>query len=148
MVGDDSLSAAMLNFDASGNAFAWGIIEENTDVDFFEFTAAQGDYILSIDPFQGTPNLDILASLYDGNNNLLATSNPSDDVNAFFNFTVTNPGTYFLSIDGVGKPGVYSDYGSLGFYTISGSFSAIPEPTGLVALFGLGLATLVRRRRR
>jgi len=30
-------------------------------------------------------------------------------------------GTYYLAVDGVGKSGAYSDYGSLGFYSIEGT---------------------------
>ncbi len=146
--GSTLFTASSLTHD-NGVVNHWGIVERNTDLDFFSFTATAGLLNLQIDPFKGTPNLDILASLYNSAGVLLFSSNPLEDVNAPINFMLTQAGDYFLSIDGVGKPGVYSNYGSLGFYNIMGSFSAVPEPSSLVFLGVMGVATaLVRRRNR
>lgn len=98
---------------------ASGIIEQNTDVDFFQFTTTGGN--VSIDPFVESPNLDILARLYDSSGNQILTSNPIGALNA--SFTGLAAGTYFVSIEGTGEGSVsgtgYSDYGSLGQYTIT-----------------------------
>ncbi|MCA9005843.1 MAG: hypothetical protein KDA70_11280, partial [Planctomycetaceae bacterium] len=101
---------------------ASGIVEQNTDVDYFQFTTNGGDVI--IDPFIEDPNLDILARLYDSGGTQIQTSNPVGALNA--SFLGLSAGTYYVSIEGTGEGSVsgtgYSDYGSLGQYTIT--FSA------------------------
>lgn len=147
MVGDDIFSASELTVAGDGSIFDWGIIERNTDLDFFQLDLTTGDLDLSIEGFQGRGNLDIYAALYDVNGTLIAESNPVDFLDASFQMFL-NEGTYFLSIDGTGKAGVYSDYGSLGFYSISGSFSAVPEPSSLALVLVAATTFSLRRRRR
>ena len=146
--GDTLVSAKALEVAEDGTVFDWNIIERNTDVDLFSFTAGPGQLTLEINPFQGRPNLDVLAALLDENGNVLATSNPTDDVLASFDLTITG-GQYYLSIEGTGLAGVYSDYGSLGFYTIEGfAPSPVPEPGTGVVIMALAFVGLARRRRR
>ena len=106
-----------------------GIIELNTDADFFEFFTYPGPVTLDIDPFYISPNLDILATLYDESGTPIATSNPVGQLDARFNVNL-DEGTYYLSVEGTGKPVTtdpgYSDYGSLGYYSISGSITSVP----------------------
>ncbi|WP_417382109.1 choice-of-anchor Q domain-containing protein [Gimesia sp.] len=106
---------------------ASGIVERNTDMDFFQFTTTGGDVI--IDPFFESPNLDILAILYDSSGTQIQTSNPTGALNA--SFIGLAAGTYFVSIEGTGEGDVlgtgYSDYGSLGQYTIT--VGGQPPPT-------------------
>ncbi|MEQ1905471.1 MAG: zinc-dependent metalloprotease family protein [Pirellulaceae bacterium] len=143
-------TASATNLAAGPSISSWGVVEQRTDLDFFAFDfLTAGDLSLLINPFQGRPNLDILANFYDSNGVLLFSSNPVDDVNAMFNLQITTAGRYYLSIDGTGKTGVYSDYGSLGFFTVEGSFlSSVPEPTTGVLLVGLVLAGALRRTRK
>lgn len=105
-----------------------GIIEQNSDVDFFRLEVGDGDVNLLITGGPVDSNLDIQAEIYNADGNLIASSNPTDDLYAFINFTATN-GIYYLKIDGVGAGNPqgtgYSDYGSLGQYQITGS---IPSP--------------------
>lgn len=147
LVGDDLASAKELEHDSTGTIFDWSIIEQNTDMDVFSFTVGDGELLLDIAPFEGRPNLDILAELLDSNGNLIATSNPLENLDASFDLTL-DAGDYFLRIDGTGRDGVYSDYGSLGFYTITGSLaiSAVPEPAS-TAFVALGMIGLLPRRR-
>ncbi len=120
--GGDMLSASTLAIQSDATVFDAGIIEQNTDVDFFSFTTRAGTVALNIDPFYRGPNLDVLATLYDSGGAVLATSNPLDYLDASFNLSLS-AGTYFLSVEGTGKPdpGGYTDYGSLGQYTITGN---------------------------
>ncbi len=118
----------------SGNSFSGsGIIERNTDVDFYRFTTVTGALNLTVNPFSRGPNLDILAELYNSTGNLIASSNPTDLLSANIATNVTE-GAYYLKIDGVGKGNPlttgYTDYGSLGQYFISGSTNT--TPTNLV----------------
>jgi len=100
-----------------------GIIERNTDADMFSFVTGEGQVDLAISPAARGPNLDLLAQLYDGFNNLIATSNPTDALGANFSLSLT-AGQYFLKISGTGNGDPlttgYTNYASLGQYFISG----------------------------
>jgi len=121
-----------------------GIIERNTDRDFFSFTTSGGNVSILIDPFYRSPNLDILATLYDSGGTVIATSNPASALNATFGVNLAE-GSYFLSIEGTGRDAVgsdlgYSNYGSLGYYSIQAS---IPQdPGSLVATLAGGNLTI------
>jgi hypothetical protein len=101
-----------------------GIIERNTDSDVFSFTTGAGLVSLDISAFERGANLDILAELYDGSGALIASSNPFDLLDAGFDLSL-DAGQYYLQVSGTGKGdplnGGYSDYGSLGQYTIQGT---------------------------
>ena len=121
-----------------------GIIEQNTDVDVFSFVTDGGLIDLQIDPLERGANLDILAELYDANNNLIVASNPLDFLDADIYATV-DAGQYFLTITGTGKYDPdgygYSDYGSLGQYFISGSIA--PGSGGGAAFVSIDTTTAV-----
>ncbi len=109
-----------------------GIIEQNTDTDWFSFTTTGGTINLSIDPFVLSPNLDILAELYNEAGQLILSSNPATLLDATLTTTLA-AGTYYVKIDGIGKGNPttgYSDYGSLGQYTISGTIEGLPGSAG------------------
>ena len=100
-----------------------GIIERNTDVDYFEFTSDPGTLEVDISPFYRGPNLDIGATLYDADGTELFSDSPDDTLNVSFSIDVDG-GTYYIAVYGTGKPAEldhegYSDYGSLGYYSIS-----------------------------
>jgi subtilase family serine protease len=102
----------------------YGIIERNTDQDWFTFTSSTGKLALNINPFEHGPNLDIMAMLYNSSGSLIATSNPLNELSASFN-GLYSPGQYYIRILGTGKSGIdgYSNYGSLGQYSITGSIA-------------------------
>jgi hypothetical protein len=85
----------------------------------------------------------------------VAVSNPIGALNASFSLSLP-AGTYYLSIDGTGEgdPLVtgYSDYGSLGYYSITGAIVPEPATMSLLALLALslpkrgGLSLLKRKR--
>ncbi|MGK7889784.1 MAG: CARDB domain-containing protein, partial [Leptolyngbyaceae cyanobacterium] len=121
--GNTMSSAASLLLDGT-NGGTYGIIEKNTDEDWFSFTSSTGNISLDIDPSKYGPNLDIMAELYDASGQLLVTSNPFDELSAGLEGNYT-AGQYYLRILGTGKEGKngYSDYGSLGQYSITGSIA-------------------------
>ncbi|WP_051906603.1 Ig-like domain-containing protein [Methylomarinum vadi] len=106
-----------------------GIIETRDDVDFFAFDAGAGPLSITVTPAWESfyrssrrgANLDIQASLYNWDGQIIAESDPLDETDAQIVTTVAS-GQYLLSISGVGNNVTpYSDYGSLGQYYISGS---------------------------
>jgi hypothetical protein len=130
--GDASTSATVLPADGT-TIWGAGIIERNTDLDFFSFYTGSGTVTLSVSPAARGPNLDILATLYDGMGAVVDTSNPIGALDASFSLPLS-AGTYYLSIDGTGEgdPATgYSDYASLGYYAISGTVvdELLPEVT-------------------
>ena len=107
---------------APGTYILSGIIEQTTDSDWITFeVGTPQDFTLDVDPYEWGANLDILAELYDNNGALVASSNPADALNASLTAVLT-AGIYHIRIDGVGVRTVndgYSDYASLGQYTIT-----------------------------
>ncbi|MFN9366183.1 MAG: M12 family metallo-peptidase [Planctomycetota bacterium] len=140
--GDTFATAA--NLPVTGRtASTYGFITRSTDVDMFKFKAGTGLSTFNIRGFQGNPNLDVVARVYNSVGTLVATSNPLDDVNASFSVNLNN-GTYYLAIDGTGKDGVYTDYGSVGFYTLDAD---IPRPATVLGESGVivGLTSTWRK---
>ncbi|MDP6544842.1 MAG: CARDB domain-containing protein [Phycisphaerae bacterium] len=130
--GDTQAVATALAVDGNNAVSGEGIVERNTDLDFFSFTTTAGAITLDIDPFYNSPNLDILASLYDSAGGLVAANNSATVLDANFNLDLP-AGTYYLSVEGTGKSPTdtgYSDYGSLGYYSVSGVLGG-PDVTDL-----------------
>ncbi len=116
-----------------------GVIERAEDIDVFKF--------FTLDTLQATilpaaisPNLDILAEIWDATGNVLFTSNPLDALSASFTQTVS-AGTYYLAIRGTGKgdplTNGYSTYASLGQYSVAltvASDGTPPPPPVILSL--------------
>lgn len=120
-----------------------GVIERRQDTDWFKIIAGAGNLRLDAVGGPACTMLDIELSLYDAGGSLIVAANPPTDVIASINRAVT-AGTYFVKIDGVGLGNPlatgYTDYSSLGQYTITGSYSTkglkgAPVLTGAGDLF-------------
>ena len=130
--GNTTANAAVLKMETNGDVLAAnnkGLIEKRTDVDMFRFTTAGGTISLTASPATVHPDLDIKLDLFDAQGVLLTSSNPAA-LAATLSYNLA-AGTYYISIDGVGYnlplSSGYSDYGSLGVYSISGKVpSAAP----------------------
>lgn len=129
--------AASLNIDASGNVNNAGVIERTGDVDMFAFTTNGGNLNLTFNPNAYTPNLDIIATLYNNNGTAITSSNPAA-LNATISSTLA-AGTYYVSVTGTGSgtPNTtgYSNYASLGNYTITGTVAGGSTPTGIAIFY-------------
>lgn len=122
---DELIGAATMAFNEATATTYYGLIETNTDVDWFQFSTTTGEINLDINVFERGANLDILAQLYDTDGAMLQASNPLGSLSASFDLSVV-PGQYYLSVTGTGQGDSitgYSDYGSLGQYSISGAFA-------------------------
>ncbi len=133
--GNNTVTSTALDSTTDGTTITLsgkGLIERRTDVDAFSFVSGNGDLSINIDPSQLSPNLDIEAGLYDSSGTLIKSSNPTDSLNASFSESALPAGEYFVMIKGIGKGDPlltgYTDYASLGNYTISGSVS---DPGGM-----------------
>ena len=101
-----------------------GIIETGSDADTFAFTTTGGAVSLTALGDATSQNLDVLAEILDAAGNVLAASNPDTLTDATVSASLA-AGTYFIRVSGVGRgdplAGGYTDYGSLGQYSISGT---------------------------
>jgi uncharacterized repeat protein (TIGR01451 family) len=136
--GNTTATAAALS--GSGITFSGsGIIERNTDVDMFSFTTTGGTEGIAVNPWVRGPDLDIIAKLYNSAGTLIATSNPVDLLSAGFQMALA-AGKYYLSVAGTGKGdplnGGYSNYDSLGQYTINIGANTLPVANAGTALNG------------
>lgn len=126
-----------------------GLISTRDDSDWFYFTTAGGVATIGVTPAAVSPNLDVSVSLWRdvelGEESSVSAfegdpiSYASSDVDTGGGLDVTDvialePGGYFVEIDGVGAldpaTGGYSDYGSLGHYSLSitpGVCEALPD---------------------
>ena len=120
--GNSLADATAINTKGDGGFIStYGIIERNTDTDVFEFFAEAGAADIEIVGIAQDSNLDILAEITDADGNVIFTSDPDFDLTAGFNVDITSKGTYYLHISGTDQPGLYSDYGSLGLFRITGA---------------------------
>ncbi|GJM22759.1 MAG: hypothetical protein DHS20C15_26740 [Planctomycetota bacterium] len=85
-------------------------------------------------------NLDLRLQVFDPAGVMIADVNPNNDANASVDLDVP-PGIYTMVVDGVGKSGVYDDYGSVGQYTVSafpgGPESIVKFGEGVTGFFGV-----------
>ncbi len=124
-VGDTFDTASELGM--QGQNFAqYGIIEQNTDIDMFHFSVSGTQSLNLTVAAVWDRTLAVEAVLYNGNGELVAVLSPGfNGQNALFNRTLSE-GDYYLSVDGAERYTDnsqlnYSDYGSLGQYTVTGT---------------------------
>jgi len=128
-VGSSLASATPLAGTSSGGVVTvsqGGLIERGTDLDYFSFASGSGPVQITVTPDARSPNLDASIELLDAAGNVVASANPADALGASISVNVPEGG-YYLKIDGVGKGDLitgYSDYASVGHYTLSGSYTA------------------------
>lgn len=118
-------------FTMPGNSFNTnGVITTNADKDAFRFTlSANANFNLIISPFSvasgsAGANLDVAVELYNSAATLIRTYDPQTSLRVTID-TILTAGTYYLRVLGAGNTNVGA-YGSLGSYTITGSFSGLP----------------------
>ncbi len=157
-------TAAATAFPSGTSVTAFGIIEQNTDKDYFSMNVGSGQLTITVDPASYKPNLDVFAALYDASGNLVASSIPEAELSATIDINVA-AGVYYLRVEGVGSHDVFdvasdtvqqpanppwqtsppvgfSDYGSLGQYQIIAQLPASGQQESgfLPGNFGRGAA--------
>ena len=107
-----------------------GEISTRADVDWFRFTAS-GPTTVSVDPVSAGGNLDVRLGVYNDDGSEVVLVDPlstyvsSDSASGLSAATTLSlpAGTYLANVEGVGAGSVsgtgYSDYGSLGRYTLT-----------------------------
>lgn len=138
--GNTTAAATALQVDASGNVSAasnFGVIDRTADIDMFSFTTGGGNVTLNINPATRHPDLDVLATLYNSAGTVVATANPTA-LSATLTASLAQ-GTYYVSVTGTGAGTAaatgYSNYASLGYYSISGTIPPSATGTSVVTVF-------------
>ena len=107
------------------NLSAAGVIETSGDVDMFSFVAGAGNLSFTVSGAALGGNLDIALQLFDSNGKLLASANAAETLASSISVNLPAQGKYILRVSGAGKgtplAGGYSNYGSLGQYSIKGT---------------------------
>jgi hypothetical protein len=127
--------AGVVSWIENASSSVSGIIERTGDVDVVGFRAGAGSIALRCVLPASVSNLDVLLELLASNGTVLVASNPVNERAASLGFTTTLPNTYYYArVSGVGRgllalneTGAYSNYGSLGTYTLA--IEAPPLPT-------------------
>jgi hypothetical protein len=105
-----------------------GLVEMNTDSDYFRMVAGTGQQPLKVDLPAGTM-LDAKLEVYDEGGQLISTVNPVDALAISTVMNFPTPRTIYLRVLGTGKGQVsgsgYSSYSSLGSFTLTAG-SALP----------------------
>ncbi len=107
---------------------SWGIINNETDRDFFSINIQNASYI-KIDAIPNNvgegysgANVDLELRLFRSDGQLVGVYNPIASLSASID-THLIAGTYYISVDGVSNENL-QDYGSMGYYTLTGSVEA------------------------
>jgi hypothetical protein len=105
-----------------------GVIHTRKDKDFFSFSAGAGAGSITVQGDTRSANLDVFVKIIDASGGVVAKAKPPATLAATVNFNLPSAGTYYVSVDGVGFGNPlntgYSDYGSVGQYTVSGTAKA------------------------
>lgn len=131
--GADFASATYLEIFSDDTVSSQGIITETGEYDAFRFTMdAAGDVDITISPARYSPNMDIRAEIMDDSGAVLHTDYPEDETSTYtleaaFSGVSLSKGDYFIRVAGSARGDVlgdgYSNYGTLGYYQISGSIT-------------------------
>jgi hypothetical protein len=120
-------AAALLSKSANGlnNLNGEGVIEVPGDVDMYSFVAGAGSVSFKVNTAVLGGNLDVALQILDAKGKVLASANTDSTLATAISVKLTAQGVYYLSVTGAGKGSAltngYSNYGSLGQYSISGT---------------------------
>jgi hypothetical protein len=122
----------------SGNiSIIGGLINSDVDVDFFRIPAYSGPFSVKALNSLVYPNLKIKLTLLNPDGSVNSISDPSSSMNASIETTLTRVlGVYYLKVEGVGTTedtntiDGFVGYGSIGQYSVTGSFRYLPHPAG------------------
>lgn len=139
VVADDHADTAAGASPVALGAPATGVLASRTDLDAFAFSAS-GPTTLAVSGPPGLGNLDVRLTVLDAGGGTVAVVDPvadtavDDSLAAVWTADLpSEPATFTAVVDGTGhgdprEPGRYSDYGSLGAYTVTLARTEDPVP--------------------
>ena len=116
--------ARYLDIASNFTAFAEGVIERTADTDALRFTTTGGQISLTALPVGDWADLALQATLADATDAVIASNCPQNILSASI-ATNLAAGTYTFRVTGAGRNSAltngFSNYASLGYYTVTGS---------------------------
>lgn len=131
-VGGTTGTSRLVSGNLLGNINDSGLIHTNGDADFFRFNSAGGALNVTATPIPAAPNLKIRLQLRDADDNIVAESNPPNNVTASISRNLTVGTWYLVVLSGEtgtpleNPPTGFTTHGSLGDYTLTGNFPPLP----------------------
>jgi fibronectin type 3 domain-containing protein len=126
-----------------------GLISSGNDADLFRFeSTGPGPLSVTATPHPAYRNLDVGLELLDDQLDVIASAAPAGPFDATITTSVT-AGVHYLRITGTGLGDLvtgYGKYGSIGSYTLTGTYPGDPlpaSPTGLTASDGTSTAAVL-----
>lgn len=133
--------ATAFRFPSSGPTLSVnGVLEQNADVDMFEFETNTGTISFSVDGLNlrtryndpaltfGT-NLDLVLSLYNSSGVLVTQISPTTSLSATFSVAV-GVGRHYVAVSSTGE------YGAIGQYTLTGTVLPLPSTPTMIGPVG------------
>ncbi|MDB6119156.1 MAG: hypothetical protein JWO08_2937, partial [Verrucomicrobiaceae bacterium] len=144
---DEDAATTPITLPNTGSISVSGIVNSIADTDQYLFATAGGAVQLNAVPAAIEPNLDTKLEIRDRTGaTVLATSNLLNALNATISTTLPL-GTYRVVIRGTGEGSAlgsgYSAYGSIGEYTITGTYPAIPVTAPVITTHPLSIGKVV-----
>jgi autotransporter-associated beta strand protein len=132
--GNTLATSRYLEVYSNNTASAEGVIEQKGDTDAFQFTTTGGAVSLTANPVGDWSDLAVMATLADATDTIIASNSPQTVLTA--TITTNLPaGTYTFRVTGAGRndplTNGFSNYASLGYYSITGSVAGARLPTRL-----------------
>lgn len=115
-------------------ALGSGVLGRDFDTDAHTYAHQGGPVYFEAANNDPGGNLDLRLEVFDPSGVSIAVANPLNGADAGVDLDLP-PGVYTLVVDGVGKSGVYDDYGSVGQYTVA----AYPGGPETITTLGTGL---------
>jgi hypothetical protein len=110
---------------SKGNVSVSGVIETKDDSDVFRLDCGNGTLSISLSGALPEPNLDAKLALLNASGVTVASSDPLGSLSASLSFRVAQ-GVYYLKVTPSSEPNGstvgYTTYGSIGAYSLTGSF--------------------------
>lgn len=113
-----------------------GVISSGSDKDVFKVVLARGSVLKAsaipnhFGNYNSGANIDIKISVLKTNGDTIYRNNPANLLSASIDTSLTS-GTYYIVIDGVSNQNL-SDYGSVGYYSLTGSIASVLPATRLI----------------
>ncbi|HEU5124798.1 MAG TPA: LamG-like jellyroll fold domain-containing protein [Verrucomicrobiae bacterium] len=144
--GNTLATSRYLDINPDFSVMGEGVIERTRDTDSFQFTTTGGQVKLTARPVGDWSDVGLIVTLANSAGLVLASNNPQSTLHATIN-TIVPAGTYTFNVTGGGRNNPFdsgfSDYASLGYYSIVGSVPGGSLPTLLSVVEHAPLNTVV-----